>query len=68
MFPIQIQLKMASYISPLEYKAAQSFTKIPISPGAYTRNFTVCIHILTVIQQSANFFRFEIIRINIIFS
>ncbi len=25
----------------LEYKAYQSFTKFPISPCAYTRNFTV---------------------------
>ncbi len=29
-------------VKPLEYKAAQSFTKIPISRGAYTWNFTVC--------------------------
>ncbi len=42
----KVLYKPASCISPLlppplEYKAAQSFTKIPISPGAYTGNFTV---------------------------
>ncbi len=38
--------KMGTNISPLEYKAAQSFTKIPISPGLYTEVYsTSCQHI-----------------------